>query len=62
MSGNEKSERLANEILRQVMRMENARVLRAQPAFSVEHDMPAQFGSLLQELDKAEKRQSGRRH
>lgn len=62
MSGNHKSEQLANEILRQIMRMDNLRVLRAQPLFAVDMDMPAKFNTLLEEVESAERRQSGRSH
>ncbi len=59
MSGNgTKREQLTNEILRQIMRMENTRIWRAQPAFIVDHEMPAKFHSLLEDLDKAERRQA----
>ncbi len=61
MSGNTKSEKLATEILRQIMRMENTRVLRAQPAFAVDGAMPAKFNTLLDEIDQAERRQAGGR-
>jgi len=62
MSGNNhKSDRLANEILRQIMRTENTRVWRAQPGFSVDEDLPAGFGALLDEMDRAEHRQARRR-
>jgi hypothetical protein len=57
MSGNQKSDLLANEILRQIMRMENTRVWRAQPGFSVDEQLPANLNSLLEEMDRAEHRQ-----
>jgi hypothetical protein len=61
MSGNRrKSDLLANEILRQIMRTENMRVLRAQPGFSVDEAMPTRFNSLLEEMDRAEYRQAQR--
>ncbi len=59
MSGHrQKSNLLANEILRQIMRTENMRVWRAQPGFAVDEDLPANLNSLLEELDRAEYRQS----
>ena len=62
MSGNDsKSQQLANEILRQIMRMENVRVWRAQPAFAVDEETPAKFRTLLAEIDRAERGQAGGR-
>ena len=60
MSGNPKIDLLANEILRQVMRMENTRVWRAQPGFAVDEHLPANLSSLLEQLDRAEHRQARR--
>lgn len=57
-----KSEELANEILRQIVRMENTRVWRAQPALAVDEEMPAEFHGLLEEIDRAERRQASSRH
>jgi hypothetical protein len=60
MSGSSsKSDQLANEILRQITRVENARVWRAQPGFAVEEETPAKFRVLLAEIDRAERRQAG---
>jgi hypothetical protein len=61
MSGNgKKSDLLAKEILRQIMRTENLRVWRAQPGFSVDEALPGRFNSLLDEMDRAEYRQARR--
>lgn len=58
MSGNsQKSDLLANEILRQIMRMENTRVWRAQPGFAIDEELPPKLNSLLEEMDRAEHRQ-----
>lgn len=57
-----KSDRLANEILRQIVRMENTRVWRAQPGLSVDEEMPAKFEALLEEIDRAERRHARVRH
>jgi hypothetical protein len=58
MSGNsQKSDLLANEILRQITRMENTRVWRAQPVFAIDEELPARLNSLLEEMDRAEHRQ-----
>jgi hypothetical protein len=58
MSGNQqKSDLLANEILRQIMRMENTRVWRAQPGFTIDEELPASLNSLLEEMERAEHRQ-----
>jgi hypothetical protein len=57
-----KSDQLANEILRQIVRMENTRVWRAQPGLAVDVEIPAKFHVLLEEIDRAERRQARVRH
>lgn len=56
----QKSDLLANEILRQIMRTDNMRVWRAQPGFSVDENLPANLNSLLEEIDRLEHRQARR--